>query len=752
MGFLFASSKKNKIPEITGLQIQTAVNVVAIPICYGSPRVPMNIIYANGFRSVKEKSGGKGLFSSGKGNVTGYKYYATYIGALGEGEFNTLLQWYEDNNIFVPGSIIPSDKQFEFFSGSDTQDPWTYIVDNWPDDAFSYRRTAYVGFPDYQIEQSGTIPQLNFLVKSKFHTFPLNPFQLNDGTDVIVDADPAACVYDFLTNEIYGVKFPASFIDTTTVWTSADGFDPDVGDAALSTFCQAVGMGWSVCVNNPEPASSILDRWFKNLVVAAVWTGEKLKFVPYCDTASGANPGYSDSLATVDRKYYTPDVGALFDLTIADFIQSEHEDDPVLVTRADPFNVKNTVRVDYRDRDNKFNDNVSEAKDELFVELYGPRVDRIGTADEFTYKDYASVSAWLQLARNISVTSTIEFRLAPQWCLLEPMDIITITYEKLALDHLKVRVKEVNEDGDGYLSFICENMNVGAVQGTEFVTQNNDPTDVFVSNEPAPAVNEPAIFEPTDEYLAAASQASPIVVIGASGGPAGVFSSLWGGCQVWLSDDNITYSQYATIVGAARQGVLTDTFPAYSGSSPDVTNTLSVSLAESDGELETVTDFQAISGLSLCAIIESDGTYEFVGYVDANLTGPNAYDLTRVYRGMFGTQACSHASGAKFVRYDSLCKEIVLPPAFIGITIYIKLPSFNIYSLGLQDIADATAYTYTPQGWGSSASTNPLATALLSGVTPIDLDSFYITTTLDLGSISAGDCAPVGFDVDLENY
>jgi hypothetical protein len=131
VGFLFAKGKKNNIPEVTGLQIQTAVNVVPIAMCCGSPRVPINIIYANGFRSVKQKAsggGGKGFMSSGKGDTVGFKYYATFIGAICEGELPSpgVAALFENQNVYT-ATTLPPKKHITYFSGSTTQTPWSVI-------------------------------------------------------------------------------------------------------------------------------------------------------------------------------------------------------------------------------------------------------------------------------------------------------------------------------------------------------------------------------------------------------------------------------------------------------------------------------------------------------------------------------------------------------------------------------------------------------------------------------------------------
>lgn len=741
MGFLFANGKRNKVPEVTGLQIQTAVNTVPIAIAYGSPRAPINIIYANGFRSVKQKAGGggKGFMSSGKGDAVGYKYYATFIGAICEGQLPDpgIAALFENQNVYT-ATTLPPKKSITLFTGTTGQLPWSVIQTKWPEDARSYKSTAYLGFDDYELDPSGTIPQINVLLTAKFATTcPLYTYTAPDETTWLFDADPALCVPDFLTNATYGAGFPDSYIDYTTLETSSDGFDPDVGDAALSTYCQAVGFGWSVIVNNSEPANSILERWMKNLVVAPVWTGSKLKFIPYADSKYSLNPSYDSAKASVGLKYYSPNIQPLFALTDGDFLQAEGDDDPILITRIDPIDAKNTVRVNFRDRYNYFNDNVAESKDELQAERSGPRIESSGTADEFTLMAYASNSAQLQLQRNMSVRLTATFRLGPQWCLLEPMDIITLTESTLAWNQFPVRIKSISEDEKGVLTIEAEEFRAGSMQPTLYNRQDNAPPNLLTTVITAPSINDPIIFEPTHELLVARGLSNPVVMIALSGGPNGHFDPNWGGADVYLSDDNVTYAKYGTVTSPANMGVTTNTFPAYSGANPDNTNTLSVDLTQSEGSLTSVTSASAAAGASVCALVEPDGTYELIGYTTALLVSSNQYTLSGIYRGMYGTQACEHPPGTKFVRLDDLVFSTPLLTQYIGQTIYGKFPSFNIYGNGAQDLSQAEAYNYTPAGYGIGIASNPLAQALQApGPYTVDLSSFYIASSFPKHSLA----------------
>jgi hypothetical protein len=95
-----------------------------------------------------------------------------------------------------------------------------------------------------------------------------------------------------------------------------------------------------------------------------------------------------------------------------------------------------------------------------------------------------------------------------------------------------------------------------------------------------------------------------------------------------------------------------------------------------------------ISGSTLCLI----GT-EIVGYQTATLTSANHYGLTNLRRGLYGTTIASHASGQTFARLDEALFKYDYGSLALGTTIYVKLPSFNIFGRAIEDISTVTAYT-----------------------------------------------------------
>ena len=69
------------------------------------------------------------------------------------------------------------------------------------------------------------------------------------------------------------------------------------------------------------------------------------------------------------------------------------------------------------------------------------------------------------MQRELYVRTKFTFKLSWEYCLLDPMDIVTITDANLGLSNYPVRIIEIEEDDKGLLAFTCE----------EFVTGVSNP-------------------------------------------------------------------------------------------------------------------------------------------------------------------------------------------------------------------------------------------------------------------------------------
>ena len=201
--------------------------------------------------------------------------------------------------------------------------------------------------------------------------------------------------------------------------------------------------------------------------------------------------------------------------------------------------------------------------------------------------------------------------------------------------------------------------------------------------------NPPIIFEPP----AGLSGGDLEVWLIASGG------ADWGGAQIWVSSDGNTYALAGTLYRGARQGVLTAALPNHAD--PDTTNTLAVDLGESEGQMLSGTQADADNFVTLAYC---DG--ELVSYQTATLTAAHKYNLTYLRRGIYGTPNGAHSAGANFARFgpsDPSLFRYRYPASFIGQTIHVKLPSFNIFGQALQDLSGLTPTSYTLTGAGAVA-------------------------------------------------
>ncbi len=398
-------------------------------------------------------------------------------------------------------------------------------------------------------------------------------------------------------------------------------------------------------------------------------------------------------------------------------------DDPVHVTRSTPADALNMVQLEITDRGTSYNTNITEAFDQSAIDLYGVRRDTSIKARAIVDPYFvATIAAQLALQRQLLYRNSYSFKLGWKYILLEPMDLVQITDKWLGAQPLTVRITAIEEDDEGTLSITAEDwfgspapvlyppskplpvfseavtaLGAGAGTSTPYPKQAGA-SEAAATNygQAAPSVNPPFILEPTAQLLAAQGLTSPYLLIGLCGGPAvgqnsGTFNPNWGGADIYVSIDGTSFARFGSFAGRSVMGYSTaDCGP--SGAS------LAVNLAESGGELTSISSQLAASGATLCALRTSQGAIEFLSYSNATLTGPNQYTLTGLYRGLYGTYAIDLPAGSQFLLLAGPIFAEVLPAQFVGQTLYFEFPSFNLVGGGAQSLADTTIWEYTPRG------------------------------------------------------
>ena len=235
---------------------------------------------------------------------------------------------------------------------------------------------------------------------------------------------------------------------------------------------------------------------------------------------------------------FTPNLTPVYALTDSDFVDEKGNKDPVQVERADVFSLPTIQRVEVLARDNQYSAIPVEARDQSQIEIFGPRVGSTIQAheicDEFVM---GPVIAQTILQRELYVRTKFTFKLSWEYCLLDPMDVVTITDSNLGLSNYPVRIIEIEEDEKGILAVTCEEL----VAGVSNPALNPNATASGTQPNwgvPAVPVNTPLIVEPPLSLTGDVSQ----IWVGASG-IGGGFDGQWGGAVVYMSVDDITYSR-----------------------------------------------------------------------------------------------------------------------------------------------------------------------------------------------------------------
>ena len=103
-----------------------------------------------------------------------------------------------------------------------------------------------------------------------------------------------------------------------------------------------------------------------------------------------------------------------------------------------------------------------EARDQSQIEIFGPRVGSTIQAHEICDENtMGPLIAQTILQRELYVRTKFTFKLSWEYCLLDPMDIVTVTDENLGLDDYSVRIIQIEEDDNGLLAFTCEELVAG---------------------------------------------------------------------------------------------------------------------------------------------------------------------------------------------------------------------------------------------------------------------------------------------------
>ena len=621
MGFLFHRGKNttSRADMIADFQINTASYGEVVPEILGTTRVSGNIIDYEDFTAHEHKTTTRtGKGGGSKHTDISYTYTVAAAIALCEGPIAGIGKVWKDKEVYqYPNESI----QLTLFNGAVAQAPWPYMTSKHPDKALPYSGLAYMaGVVD--LGDRGSLPQYNFEVYGKLR-------DTGDGVDV----NPA----DYIEHVLQSV-----------------GADVQIeGIENFRAYCKAADILISIPpAQKSAKAQQIINDIAEITNSLVFWSTDRLKIVPLADKPIGT---------------WTPANQIQYDLTADDFIAGT-DGQLILYKRKDTSEAYNEATVEFINRANSYEKETVSFEVVADVQRNGLKPASKKTAHYLYTKARAQYYAEQLAMKRLYAKTQYTFRLDWAFCTLEVGDLVTLTDEACQLNKQIVVITAVNEAADGQLEFTAEGKPAGTYAPARYDVHENERPFIDYNQE-APSVNDVAIFQTVGDV------GGNQVFIGVNA-PAG-----WGGCSVWLSDNDQNYSRIGSITQQARMGRTRLAFN-------ETANACEVTLNQ--GVLKGGTHIDAERANTLCWV-----NGEALSYEGANMAPNNQFSLTGLVRGQYGTNAISHNAGERFIRVDEALFRYQYRKEDIGKTIYLKFTSMNLFGSNEQELDEVQAYQYT---------------------------------------------------------
>ena len=621
MGFLFSRGRNttNRADMIADFQINTASYGEVVPEILGTTRVSGNIIDYEDFTAHEHKS----TTRTGKGGGskhTEITYTYTVAAAIGlcEGPIKGIGKVWRDKEVYQ----YPNEKiELTLFKGDYGQTPWPYMLSKHPDKALPYSGLAYMaGVVD--LGDRGSLPQYNFEIQGKL-------LETGDGVDV----NPA----DYIIHVLQSVGADVVI----------DGIDN------FRAYCKAADILISTPPNQKSAkAQQVINDIAEITNCLVFWSTDRLKIVPLADKPIGD---------------WTPANQIQYDLTADDFIAGS-DGQLILYKRKDSSEAYNEATVEFINRANSYEKETVSFEVVADVQRNGLKPASKKTAHYLYTKARAQYYAEQLAMKRLYAKTQYTFRLDWAFCALEVGDLVTLTDKSCQLDHQIVVITSVNEAADGQLELTAEGKPAGTYAPAKYNVHENERPFVDYNQE-APSVNDVAIFQTVGDV------GGNQIFVGVNA-PSG-----WGGCSVWLSDNDQTYQRIGNISQQARMGRMKYGF-AQNGNFCNVTI--------NQGVLKSGTHIDAERGNTLCWV-----NGEALSYEDVEVHPNNWFTLRGLVRGQYGTNAINHNADERFVRVDEALFRYPYRKEDIGKTIYLKFTSMNLFGSNEQGLDEVQSYQYT---------------------------------------------------------
>lgn len=391
---LLAKKPKTPTTEVEGLQLNTRSTQEPLRVVYGTQRVGGNDVY---------------MTTKGSKNKTLW-----IIQSISEGECEGLLQEAGVDQVFVDDKLYTEFTDYAtlidyvVYTGTSSQNYDATLNTAEPSWVDNLRYTAYIRWKfTWDGDQFRGVPKRTLTWKGK------KLYDFRD-TTTAYSANPALALYDFFTNNRYGLGVDSSKIDLTS-WTTA------------ANYCDAQGWELHYVVNRGEKSAwDIVTTILQHFRGTVSWFDGKY-YLNYADLYE------ESSVLTIEDNQIAQDASGAAQVSLS---QPSRYDTPT------------SIRVKFIDKDKKY------VEDDVVIG------EDTGITNEFilpgcTDRELASNLATSALERS-QLNRSLSVVLRDDCIQLAPHDIITFNCNALAISDQLMRVVQVSLSEVGSINAVLQ--------------------------------------------------------------------------------------------------------------------------------------------------------------------------------------------------------------------------------------------------------------------------------------------------------
>lgn len=624
VGELLRPKPRFDTPRPTSLgdyRAPTADEVRPIPVAYGTVKITgPNAVWWGDFeaRAITKKVK-TGLFSSDRITL-GYQYWLGMQLALSWGtvdeliglEFDdkplTLLDRVNGTDVVTfrmdAPQLFSSDEPangvrgpVKFYRGTFTQTQNAYLATQFGEATIpAYRGICYAVFEKCYLSNNDSVPPVAWIIRRTPNTLGLTGGRENIGGD----ANPACALFEVMTNTFWGASVPQAAIDTTSFVDAANTL-------------HAEGLGISMLIDTAGTADGIMGEILRHI-----------DGVVFIDPETGK---FTLKLARNDY--------VVANLPLLD--PSNIEADSFKYTRGSWDETKNTVKIKYIDRAQRYTERVVQHQNLANISVRGGQVD----ADDFDFSGLSNPTAANSVAARVLKTvssplSRIEVEVNRTQFGLRPGSVFRLTWPQLGIAQVVYRIVEIDYGTlDSGLMRIRAVEDIFSVAAVSFI---NPPGTGWVNpvESNLPLARQSA-FEVPFGMIAPDAREYAVVTGSPASGPQRAYT-------IW--EDTAGGSAFVERAGTrpfTPSATLANNLPANTAALITTGVVLNNPWGMSSVASATQSEFDA--GEVLARIVSAAGE-EIVAWrtITDNLDG--TYTLNNILRGQYDTLPLSHPAGA----------------------------------------------------------------------------------------------------------